>query len=347
MSAQPPGNVLAKLVSVLATASGDPHGALTAAERVRTHPQIGEALRLMRSPQTKAVVGPANTAISAWAGALSATGISTEIVNLLNAPPSIYGAVVRTGATTRVPFNVPVARLLDDSDSGGRIEEGQPVPFARLTFDTLRLLPAKYARSVAVTKEMTRPTAGPDAEAFLRAYLPRSLRAAIDRGLLSMLTTATGATEITSTGATAAAITTDLLAMIAAVPDAIAPVWIAPPTTVTHIRMLVPTANPAPLFFGLPLIASANAGNAILLVDAAAVAYADNDDFELSPTDQAAVQLDDHPTNAGLSGSPAAPVATSLASLWQLDSVAFMTTRWLAFTLLKDAGAVAFMTVSY
>jgi hypothetical protein len=93
--------------------------------------------------------------------------------------------------------------------------------------------------------------------------------------------------------------------------------------------------------FGIPVIVNPNIGNQIVLADLAEVAYAAGD-LEMDLAEQAAVQMDDAPTNA----SSPVPVATSLVSLWQTNSVALKVLRFANWQVVRG-GAVAYMPVTF
>jgi len=93
---------------------------------------------------------------------------------------------------------------------------------------------------------------------------------------------------------------------------------------------------------GLPLMLSAKSPAQITLVDAAEIAYADDGAFDLDLSRSGAIQMDSAPTNAS---SPTA-TPTTLVSMFQTDSTAFLASRWLTWERLQD-GEVAFMPVSF
>jgi HK97 family phage major capsid protein len=78
--------------------------------------------------------------------------------------------------------------------------------------------------------------------------------------------------------------------------------------------------------FGIPLLLSKGAEHRLILIDAAAIAYADAG-VEIGRSSQTALQMVDDPTNASDTGT-----ATTLLSLFQSDSTALKAVRFVNWT---------------
>ena len=152
-----------------------------------------------------------------------------------------------------------------------------------------------------------------------------------------------GATAITSTGTTAAQINADLAGMLAAITtDGGGLVWIMKPSTAYRIAATIGGTAAADIprtLFGIPMVLSINSPAQITLVDAAHILYSDSGGIDISISTQAAIQLDQVPTDPPVA-------ATVIESLFPRNLFGIRVTRWLAY-LRAQSGAVTYMTVAY
>jgi len=300
-------------------------------------PQVAEAF------STKAAVSGATASHATWAGPLAAAGISDDALGWLRGVSIVAALEPRM---RKVPFNVPVPRQTTAGTGGGRVPEGAAVAVVSWAYDTIRLEPAKIQELIVAANELLRPERR-GAEQTLRETLLGNLAATIDRVFLDPAETGSitnGVTPITSTGTTAAQITADLAALLAAITtNKTALTWIMRPETAARIGLALGASAAAlpQTLFGLPLIVSSHSPAQITLVDAAEIAYADDGAFDLELSPHGAIQMDSAPTNHSVT-----PTATNLVSMFQTDSTAFLASRWITWERLQ-LGAVSFMVVTY
>jgi hypothetical protein len=159
-----------------------------------------------------------------------------------------------------------------------------------------------------------------------------------------------GGTLVSSTGMTAAAMTTDFGNLIAAITTSgRALVWIMRPTTMARVALVLgAAASDVPrTLFGVPIIASSNSPQQITLADAGEIVFADDGGFEISLSRQASVEMESEPIGSSIAdGSPAGTTATNLVSLFATNCVGTRLTRWVNWEVVRS-GAVAYMPVSY
>jgi HK97 family phage major capsid protein len=202
-----------------------------------------------------------------------------------------------------------------------------------------------------LSKELLK-VSDPDAERTIRETVVNGLASFIDlQFLLPTVTLAAdlrpaaitnGATEVVTTGTSAAQINADLGALLAAVTTPGPRTWIMRAGTAARIAATIggTAAMDVPkTLFGMPLILSANSPAQITLVDPSQILYSDDGGIELTRSEQAAIQMDDAPASPPVA-------ATVMTSLWQMNLWAIRAIRWVAW-LRAQAGSVAWMTVAY
>lgn len=314
---------------------------LSFAELYRDTPHVKATFEL----SLKADVPPGVTGNPAWAGALVASGVADEVLQVLSG----LSIVARLEPKLfRVDFNATVpADITSDPIGGGPVPEGAPTPAAALSLTSLGpLAPTKFGVLYALTRELLVLTSTTNQQMVARAVL-RHLAKSIDTQFL--LPTATGepapitagAVAIPSTGSTAAAISADLGAMLAAITTGGSGLtWIMRTTTMAHLAGALGSPSGLPdRLWGLPVVHSPNSPAQITLVDAAAILYADEGGFDVNVSRDATVQLNTTPDNP-----PTA--ATAFESMWQNNHVSVRSRRWINWLRAVD-GAVSYMTVSY
>ena len=96
---------------------------------------------------------------------------------------------------------------------------------------------------------------------------------------------------------------------------------------------------------GIPVITSQYVTQGVVTAVAAPEIYlADDGGIDVSMSREASLQMDTAPTNAiSDGGSPEAPVATSLVSLWQTNSVGVRAERFINWRR-RYTAAVAYLT---
>lgn len=337
ISALAPATSVARFAVALARSKGIPSDARDFAEQHwRDSPQVAAAFALLG----KATVPAATASHATWAGPLAAAGIAQEAIEWQRGR-SIAGAL--EPRTRKVPFATNIPRQTTGGTGGGRVPEGGAVKTVSWAYDFVRVDVAKVQTLIVVAIELLRAGAEPT----LRASLLGSNVETIDRLLLGPTEVGSltnGAIAITSTGSTPAAIVADLTSMIAAITTSGAGlVWIMRPTTAARVAQALGSASDLPRsLYGLPIILSPTSPRQIALVDGGEILWADDGDFEIDLARDAAIQMDDAPTNA----SAPAPVSTSLVSMFESNSVAFRVSRWVNWLRLQP-GAVVYMVTSY
>jgi HK97 family phage major capsid protein len=346
VSALPTGTAFARYLMVKAAARGDSYTELLLAEKFKDSPTVHATLELL----SKAAVSVGLTSDATFAGPLVAYGIAAEALQLLRGA-SIIGAL--ESKMRRVPFRTRVPRETGTGPGGAWIGEGLATPAAATAYGTLSQEAYKAAKIVVLSEELLK-IGDPDAERTVRETVIAGVAAFLDSQFLTNTVTLSanlrpaaitnGATAITSTGSSATQISADLAGLLAAITTtATSLVWIMRPTTAATIAMRLagvgmPTDLPRTLF-GAPVIFSANSPQQVTLVDAGNILYSDTGGFDVSISNQAALQMDDAPTNPPVA-------ATVIESLWPRNLFGVRVTRWLAY-LRAQTGAVAYMTVAY
>ena len=337
VSILPAGTAFSRFAMALGLSKGYPEQAHALAERWRDTPHVAEVFRL-----SKAAVPGATAGHATWAGPLAAAGVSQEALTWLRGA-SIVGQL--ESKMRKVPFNVRVGRQTSSGTAGSRVAEGQAVAAVSFAFDSILLAPEKIQTLIVAENTLLRPEI-PGAERTLRETISGNLAATIDRLFLDPAEAGSitnGITATPSTGATAALMTTDFGNLLAGITTAgTALVWIMRPTTAARVALTLGASTDLPRsLFGLPVVLSANSPAQITLLDAAEIAFADDGELDLELSRSSAIAMDSAPTNA----SSPAPVPTTLVSMFQTDSTAFLASRWIAWERLQ-AGAVAYMPVT-
>jgi len=231
------------------------------------------------------------------------------------------------------------------------IAESGRTPVSAFQFDKLSLHPYKLGTSSVFTKDVVRLST-PSAASILSQSLPLANARFIDNQFLDpSLAEVTdtnpasityGASSVSSTGSSAAQMTADFISMTADLGSWTAAHWIMQPKTLSRIAATVPplvSFQGADAFLmGIPVIRSANAPAAIVLVDLAEILYADEDETSIAVarSGEAALVMDD-------GGSP---TVTTLHSMFQEGLVVFRAIRTISWARAHD-NSVVYMTVSY
>lgn len=341
--ALPPGAAVARYISALAVNDGHLHKAAAYAAAWRDTPQVENAFQYL----IKAAVAPGTTTDSAWAGPLAVTSVGGEALSLLRGRSIVAMLEPRL---RRTDFNVKVPRDTTTATLAAWVSEAAPSPAAALSFSLVGPVPmTKAAVIVAVTRDLL--TLGtPGSLRAINTAIMGAVAQFIDVSFLDPASAAAtgkpasitnGATAITSTGATAAAITTDLNAMLAAITTTGgALTWVMKPTTLAKIAGALGTVSGLPTtLYGLPVIASSNSPQQVTLLDGEAVLYADDGGIELDVSKNMTVQLDTAPT------SPADATVVPMSG-WQVNVVGIKAVRYIGW-LRAVSGSVSYMVTAY
>jgi len=342
VSLLPAGTALSRYCMALGMGGEHLSDAVEISRQWHTTPNVTAAL------EAKSTIAAGTTTDATWAAPIASYGIASEALTLLRGA-SILGAL--EPRMRRVPFRTKVPRETGTGTGGAWIGQGLTTPMAKTAYDTVTQDVYKAGVIVALSKELLQ-LSDPAAERAVRDTVVNGLAAYLDQQFLLPTVTlvadlrpaavTNGATEVTSTGTSAAQINADLGALLAAVTTPGQRTWIMRPGTAYRIAATIggTAAIDVPrTLFGIPLILSANSPAQITLVDPGQILYSDNDDVELSRSGSALLQMDSAPTDPPVA-------ATVMTSLFQLNLWAIRAIRWIAY-LRAQAGSVAFMTVAY
>lgn len=303
----------------------------------------------------KGAVAAGTTTVSGWASQLvNVSSVFADFVEYLR-PMTIIGQFGANGIPSlrRVPFRTVLASQ-SAGTTGYWVGEGQPKPVSKPTFGSTYLVPYKCAAIAVATMELLRDSS-PSAEAIIRDDIAKAVAAKIDtdfidpqKGLetnVSPASISNGVTVNTSSGRDADSVRADIVTLMAAYLAAnntpSTGVWVMSAVTALQLSLLT-NALGQPEFpgmsmtggrlQGLPVITSEflaytedspTQGRDVFLVNASDIWFADDGGIDVSMSTEAALQMDDQPTNA----SGPSVTATSMVSMWQTNSVAFRAER--------------------
>jgi HK97 family phage major capsid protein len=293
----------------------------------------------------KTAVAPADTATSAWAGALVQTAIGDFFDLLL--PQSVYPGLSAKGGRFGFGRNGTVSlptRSATPTVAGSFVGEGSPIPVRKAGFTSITLTPKKMAVITAMTREITERST-PAIEQLLRNAIQEDTAVAIDSVLLDSTAASTirpaglrnGITTAAGTaGGGIAAVVADLKGMLGTLNTA----------TNGNLRNLVFLMNPAQAialsltqnaggdfpfaqeisqnrFQGYSVIQSTTVPSGVVIaLDAADFFSATGDDPRFDVSDQAVLHMEDTtPLAIGTAGAPNT-VAAPVQSMFQTDSIA-------------------------
>lgn len=362
----PPGIEFTRYAMVLAAAKGNPLQALEIAKA--RYPDLVRVHTVL-----KAAIEAGTTSDPAWAGPLVPyQQYAGDFVDFLR-PQTIVGRF-GTGnipSLTRVPFNVQIK----GQTTGGQgywVGQGKPKPLTKFDFDAQSLRWAKVANIAVITEELAR-FSSPSAEQLVRAALAGALIERLDIDFIdpakvavadvSPASVTNGANHVAATGTDAASVRADVATLLGYFITAnISPttaVWVMSATTALALSLMVNSLGQPEfpgismqggLFMGIPVIVSQYAaldgspGNALVaLVNAADIYLADDGQVVIDVSREASLEMSDAPTNSVSTGSPNAPVATSLVSLWQTNSIGIKAERFINWARRRPEG-VAYLS---
>lgn len=323
----------------------------------------------------KTAVAAGTTGVVGYAGALvgNETTIFADFAEFLR-PLTIIGQFGAGGIPSlrRVPFRT---RLLSQTAGGTGywVGEGQPKPVTNFTFASTTLLPYKAAAITALSMEVIRDSS-PSAETIIRDQLAQAVASRMDTDFLdpqkgldsaSPASISNGLTPIDSTGRDADSVRADLVNVFAQyitnnnTPSSA--VWVMSAITALQLSLMT-NALGQPEFpgmsmtggrlQGLPVITSEflgytfdspTEGRDVFLVNAGDIYFGDDGGVEVKMSTEASLQMDDAPTVA----SGPSVTATSLVSMFQTNSVAFLAERTISWKRRRTEGVVHLKQVEW
>lgn len=347
------GKLFVRTVRALAIAKGNPKTAIAWAQSQNWH---NSALVIESIKSTVAALGRDDPAY---------TGTSPSAVDFADfiRPLTVLG---RLTGLRRAPERT---RMIAATSGSGAYWAGekQPRPISRMTFAGSVVEQLSVIAVLVATTELI-ASSSPDAESILSRDLAAAAVAATDSAFLdpgnsgianvkpSSITN--GVTAIHSSGSTLAAIDYDLQLLIEALSDAGSDLthatFIIRPRTALYLSLLRGSggakAHPdlsvkGGLLAGLPCLVS-NAthsdagspaeGGTIILVDPSQILVSDSGDAEIEVSAQASLAMADNPS------SP-----STLVSMWQTNSLALKTKRYLGWSVVRPGMAQMLDVVNY
>lgn len=305
---------------------------------------------------TKAAVAAGTTSDSAWAGSLVDLyqRYAGDFVEFLR-PMTILGKLGQNGipGPTMVPFNINIAGQTSGS-TGYWVGEGQPKPVTRAGFNDVNLGWAKIAAICVLSEELVR-FSSPNAETLMRNELAKAVAERADRDFIdpnkaavagvSPASVTNGVTPINSTGNDADAIREDVALLMAPFINAnLSPtgaVWIMSAVRALRLSLMRNALGQREFpditmmggtLEGIPVIVTEYAtsdsnGDDIVLMNAPDIWLADDGEVTIDASREASLQMMDNPTVDSANGGN--PVATSLVSLWQTNSIGLRAERFI------------------
>lgn len=332
---------LAQMVKYLGRAKGSWYEAEAMASRdPAAHPEVVAAI--------KTAVAAGTTANAQWAGNLiTPNGIYADFLEFLR-PETILGKFGQGAvpAYNTIPFRTPVI----GQTSGGAgywVGEGNAKPLTKFDFSKSQLDPLKVANIAVVTQELLRDSS-PNADVLIRNSLVAALAERLDIDFidpakaavlnLSPASITNGVTPVQSSGTDAAAVRSDIAALVRAFKAAgnkvTSGVLIMDSNTALSLSLMQNPLGQAEftglsqsggVLFGMPVIVSDyvptdSAGGMVVLVNAREIYVGDDGGFQVDYSDQASLQMDDNPDNP-------TTATTVLVSLWQRNLAGFRAER--------------------
>lgn len=350
----PPGIAFARALMCQIAALKPGMSALEIAKsRYRDDPRIANYI--------KAAVAGATTTDSTWAGPLvDQTNLSSEFVEWLR-PQTIVGKFGTGGipALRRVPFNIRFNGQTSGSVAAW-VGEAKQKPLRKVSYNANTLLWAKIAAIMVETEELFR-FSNPSSDALLRDELGASIIERIDtdfvdpdKGIVANVSPASitnNVAPVTSSGTDAAAVRTDIAALMAPFIAAKIPLTQGVFITTNTVAMtlgLMRNAFGQPEFpglnvnggtlEGLPVIASQYAltgspeSNLLILVAANEIMLADDGGITVDVSRDASLEMSDDPENE----------SGSVVSMFQTNQIALRAERFINWAKRRSA-AVSFL----
>ncbi len=314
----------------------------------------------------KAAVPAASTTDIDWAKPLllDSGAFFADFIEFLR-PMTIIGQV--SDKLRSLPFDTPVL-VQTEGGAAQWVKEGHAKPLTSWKYDTVRLAPRKVAAIAAATKE-TLKRASASADVLIRDELARACAKALDERFIA--TTAGTAntspdgvlheatvlqTVLTGSGSHGSdGIRCDIAEFMGALVDAnlslAGAFWLMSERTAINLSMITNLAGGAAFpgitpqggtLAGLPVITSqyvpdVTAGQTVALVKGDEIFLGDEGGVEVSMSDQASLVMAD---DAASSMNSTTPTATSVVSMFQTNSVAFLVERTMTWKKRRSEAAV-------
>lgn len=313
-----------KYLSTLASLRGSPENA--AALYLQRFPESFSASTMRKmleqgGYETKAATAPGTSTDAVWAKPLVGIQQLTSGFLAIAHSQSLLGrlGLELIPANTKVPFQTAEANFV-------WMPETFMAPTSKLAFsDGITLPPTKVVGIVVLTAELVKLSSPGTAKA-MRNCLVSGLNSFVDKQFLNPAVAAVagtnpasilnGLTPLVGTADVAASVKALIAAFFTARPGAENPVLIANGGYAAAIRGAVPG-------YGLEVVASEAAANNLIILDPAAVFYADGG-LEVDYSEKAMLEMADPATNP----TTAAVVFTSL---WQQNLVGYRLTRFVSW----------------
>jgi hypothetical protein len=322
--------------------AGSKGDALALAERSRgTAPRVVTAL--------KAAIGAGSTFDPANAGDLVDLRITSNGFVAALANIGAFDRMMADGALRRVPL-AQIGIRLSASVAGYGVAEGSAVPISALNIAS-ETLERRRADCIVVVSDQLAEAMTPASQGLLARELRNGVVAATDRVFLAAMVD--GVAPIAAVGSTAANVFGDLENLLAAVPtDSTSRLYlVVSPSTAKRLAVKVTTTGARAFdqmtpqggtIAGIPVVVSdwvptaGSPGAQVILIDASQIA-ADSEVVTLDEAKYATLEMTDAPTmHVGGVGSPSAPVAAAMVSLWQTNSRGLRASRYYGFRKLRD-----------
>lgn len=352
VSALPTGTILTRTLASLALGKGSTHIAADMAHEKygNTTPEVAWLLR--------SAVEAGDTTTSGWGLQLVGTTAGRELLTFLDSA-SVFFAL--TPNMIEMPFRTPMP-VETTSFTAAWISEAGPVPVSKLTLASSNTTLEFYKLGIMTffTEELAR-LSSPGAESRFRARFIASIARAVDGQFLGPTISeisgqrpasiTNGATSVTSTGSTEAAIRANLTSMLAALTSWDSPRWVLPRSTAAFMSTLTTSGGSIAFpglsatggeLFGIRVLTTTNISGFITLLDAASILFA-RDVVAVDSSREAMIEADTEPAVGELSPPSTQSV---LIPLFQRNMVALKAIQGISYQRGHD-GAVVFMNVSY
>lgn len=359
-----PGQAFARLVKI--------KGATQAKNGFSSEEQAAAAMYGQNSQvydivRQKAAVPAATTSDSDWAGfLLNDGGAAADFVTFLR-PRTILGRFGSDGLPSlrKVPFRTDL-KTLTSGMSGYWVGEGKAKPLTQFEGDSKIIEPTKVANIAVATRELLM-SSSPSADLLIRDQLVSALAARLDTDFIDPTKTAVpgvspasitnSITPITSSGCDSDAVRCDISAAFRAFAAANNPlssgVWIMGSAAAINLwQMKNPLGQPeysdmrmnGGFFAGLPVIVSDYVpGDTVVLVNASDIYYADEGGVEVSVSTEASLEMADNPSH----NSDTPTGSSSLVSMFQTNSVAFLAERTISWARRRASGVQVITDVDW
>jgi HK97 family phage major capsid protein len=358
----PAGFAFARYVKCMAGGHGNRSEALDIAKHL--YPDMHKLHHIL-SPEVqyhlKTAVAGGTIGDATWAGPLvDYQNYAADFIEYLR-PMSIIGKFGTNGipALHQVPFNIQV-QSQTSAGAGYWVGEGKAKPLTKFDFVNITMRWTKVANIAVLTDELVR-FSSPSADMMVRRALSEALIARLDTDFVdpskaavtdvSPASITNGVTPIVPTGTNAAAVRTDVAALMAPFIAAnLAPdngVWIMSSTTALALSLMQNDLGQPEFgglsmkggtFLGMPVIVSqyvtntTSGGAVVILANASDIYLADDGQVTIDASREASLQMDDAPTMSSVTGT-----GTSTVSMFQTNSVALRAERYINWKKRRSA----------